>query len=198
MTFAILALAEALPYHDDYHTLDGWGEPTGLTPETLLPTGELDRVKHEGYFCLSVVKKCAGFTTSATAWTGNFTRVDKFDVTSWTDDFKGVDKFDVDDFLHEQIANCPKVKTESKKQKLKLYTIGNGSIKRVWVPQMLPQTCERLKKIREAYPVYTKKGNGLISVAKIRHGLLNRWTSQLDLGCTTGGLERVVSVHNST
>ena len=29
-------------------------------------------------------------------------------------------------------------------------------------------------------------------------GLLNRWTSQLDLGCTTGGLERVVSVHNST
>ena len=28
--------------------------------------------------------------------------------------------------------------------------------------------------------------------------LLNRWTSQLDLGCTTGGLERVVSVHNST
>ena len=30
------------------------------------------------------------------------------------------------------------------------------------------------------------------------HGLLNRWTSQLDLGITTGGLERVVSVHNST
>ena len=29
-------------------------------------------------------------------------------------------------------------------------------------------------------------------------GLLNRWTSQLDLGCTTGGLERVVSLHNST
>ena len=28
--------------------------------------------------------------------------------------------------------------------------------------------------------------------------LLNRWTSQLDLGCTTGRLERVVSVHNST
>jgi hypothetical protein len=28
--------------------------------------------------------------------------------------------------------------------------------------------------------------------------LLNRWTSQLDLGCTTGCLERVVSVHNST
>ena len=32
----------------------------------------------------------------------------------------------------------------------------------------------------------------------ISQGLLNRWTSQLDLGCTTGGLERVVSVHNST
>ena len=31
-----------------------------------------------------------------------------------------------------------------------------------------------------------------------RQGLLNRWTSQLDLGCTTGWLERVVSVHNST
>jgi hypothetical protein len=28
--------------------------------------------------------------------------------------------------------------------------------------------------------------------------LLNRWTLQLDLGCTTGGLERVVSVHTST
>ena len=28
--------------------------------------------------------------------------------------------------------------------------------------------------------------------------LLNRWTSQLDLGSTTGCLERVVSVHNST
>ena len=26
--------------------------------------------------------------------------------------------------------------------------------------------------------------------------LLNTWTSQLDLGCTTGCLERVVSVHN--
>ena len=33
---------------------------------------------------------------------------------------------------------------------------------------------------------------------KVIQGLLNRWTSQLDLGCTTGGLERVVSVHNST
>ena len=33
---------------------------------------------------------------------------------------------------------------------------------------------------------------------KILDGLLNRWTSQLDLGITTGGLERVVSVHNST
>ena len=29
-------------------------------------------------------------------------------------------------------------------------------------------------------------------------GLLNRWTVQLDLGSTTGGLERVVSEHNST
>ena len=30
------------------------------------------------------------------------------------------------------------------------------------------------------------------------HGLLNRWTSQLDLGITTEGLERVFSVHKST
>ena len=29
-------------------------------------------------------------------------------------------------------------------------------------------------------------------------GLLDRWTSQLDLGITTGCLEREVSVHNST
>ena len=28
--------------------------------------------------------------------------------------------------------------------------------------------------------------------------LLNRWTMQLDLGSTTGCLQRVVSVHNST
>ena len=32
----------------------------------------------------------------------------------------------------------------------------------------------------------------------LNQGLLNRWTLQLDLVCTTGGLERVVSVHNST
>ena len=31
----------------------------------------------------------------------------------------------------------------------------------------------------------------------IRQGLLNRWTSQLDLGITAGGLERGVSVHYS-
>ena len=35
-------------------------------------------------------------------------------------------------------------------------------------------------------------------IAGLEQGLLNRWTSQLDLECTTGGLERVVSVHNST
>ena len=29
-------------------------------------------------------------------------------------------------------------------------------------------------------------------------GLLHRWTSQLDLGITARGLERAVSVHNST
>ena len=28
----------------------------------------------------------------------------------------------------------------------------------------------------------------------LSQGLLNRWTSQLDLGCTNGGLERIVSV----
>ena len=32
----------------------------------------------------------------------------------------------------------------------------------------------------------------------ISQRLLNRWTVQLDSGCTTGGVERVVSVHNST
>ena len=29
-------------------------------------------------------------------------------------------------------------------------------------------------------------------------GLLDRWTSQLDLGITAGGLERAFLVHNST
>ena len=34
--------------------------------------------------------------------------------------------------------------------------------------------------------------------SKIDQGHLKRWTLQLDLGNTTGGLETVVSVHNST
>ena len=33
---------------------------------------------------------------------------------------------------------------------------------------------------------------------ELNQRLLNRWTLQLDLECMTGGLERVVSVHNST
>ena len=33
---------------------------------------------------------------------------------------------------------------------------------------------------------------------QVSQRLLNRWTSHLDLGCTTGWLERVVSVHYST
>ena len=36
------------------------------------------------------------------------------------------------------------------------------------------------------------------SATALEQGLLKRWTSQLDLGCMTGGLERVVSVHSST
>ena len=32
----------------------------------------------------------------------------------------------------------------------------------------------------------------------IDQGLLHRWTSQLDFGITAGGLERAVSVQNST
>jgi len=39
-------------------------------------------------------------------------------------------------------------------------------------------------------------GHGVLG--RLAHGLLNRWTSQLDLGITTEGLERVFSVHNST
>ena len=33
---------------------------------------------------------------------------------------------------------------------------------------------------------------------KVNQGRLKRWTSQLDLGNTTGGLETVASEHNST
>ena len=32
----------------------------------------------------------------------------------------------------------------------------------------------------------------------LSQGLLHRWTSQLDFGITAGGLERAISVHNST
>ena len=42
------------------------------------------------------------------------------------------------------------------------------------------------------------KNEDELAADKVIQGLLNRWTSQLDLDCTTGGLERVVSVHNST
>ena len=44
----------------------------------------------------------------------------------------------------------------------------------------------------------TANGTLKLLLSGTRHGLLNRWMSQLDLGSTTGGLERVVSVHNST
>ena len=37
-----------------------------------------------------------------------------------------------------------------------------------------------------------------ISHPQVSQRLLNRWTLQIDLGSTTGCLERVVSVHNST
>ena len=37
---------------------------------------------------------------------------------------------------------------------------------------------------------------GFSQGCEICQRLLNRWTSQLDLGYTTGGLERVVLVHN--
>ena len=35
-------------------------------------------------------------------------------------------------------------------------------------------------------------------IGKFRQRRLNRWKSQLDLGCTTGCLVRVVSIQNST
>ena len=38
---------------------------------------------------------------------------------------------------------------------------------------------------------------GLLSSCGVSQGRLKRWTSQLDLGNTTGGLETVVSVHTA-
>ena len=49
-----------------------------------------------------------------------------------------------------------------------------------------------------AYYSYKHKENDTKGESLIIHGLLNRWTSQLDLGITTVWLERVVSVHNRT
>ena len=46
-------------------------------------------------------------------------------------------------------------------------------------------------------PIFTRLKPGL-ALRLLSQGLLNRWTSQLDLGSTTEWLERVVSVHNST
>ena len=47
-----------------------------------------------------------------------------------------------------------------------------------------------LSKVRDCKTDYSRSG--------VMQRLLNRWTVQLDLGCTTGGLERAVLVHNST
>jgi hypothetical protein len=38
----------------------------------------------------------------------------------------------------------------------------------------------------------------VVTLSILMQGRLKRWRSQLDLGNTTGGLETVVSVHNST
>ena len=53
---------------------------------------------------------------------------------------------------------------------------------------------EKLESLLLPYP----SDAAAIAQRCLRQGLLNRWTVQLDLGCTTGGVERVVSVHNST
>ena len=42
MTFAIFALAEAQPHHNARHTMDDGAELTGLAPEVVLPTEEVE------------------------------------------------------------------------------------------------------------------------------------------------------------
>ena len=61
MTFAIFALAVALPHQNAPHTLDGWGEHADLAPEVVLPTDERDRVKRYAGKCTKVFKTCAPF-----------------------------------------------------------------------------------------------------------------------------------------
>ena len=60
MTFAIFALAVALPHQNAPHTLDGWGGHADLAPEVVLPTDELDRVKRYAKYANGSTKKNAG------------------------------------------------------------------------------------------------------------------------------------------
>ena len=67
--------------------------------------------------------------------------------------------------------------------------------------QSQPMTAtEMIIRVNLNFDLYfvSAQGNDNFCSVLLNQGLLNRWTSQLDLGCTTGGLERVVSVHNST
>ena len=47
MTFAIFALAEAQPHHNARHTVDDGAELTGLTPEVVLPTEEVETTEED-------------------------------------------------------------------------------------------------------------------------------------------------------
>ena len=58
-------------------------------------------------------------------------------------------------------------------------------------------TLRNLQKDQKLFMKFREKPKPYI-LCCLSQGLLNRWTSQLDLGITAGGLERAVSVHNST
>ena len=47
MTIAIFALAEAQPHHNARHTVDDGVEHTGLTPEVVLPTEEVETTEED-------------------------------------------------------------------------------------------------------------------------------------------------------
>ena len=47
MTFVIFALAVAQPHHNARHTVDDGAEHTGLTPEVVLPTEEVETTEED-------------------------------------------------------------------------------------------------------------------------------------------------------
>ena len=135
MTFAIFALAVALPHQNAPHTLDGWGEHADLAPEVVLPTEELDRVKRQSIFIPRVVKTCAAVMGAWTVqnWVGRFTRVDQI-VAGHADETRQK----VDEYL-QKLKTDYHIEEEAHAYIPNDFNMEMPMLGMIWAPQ----TCER-------------------------------------------------------